>query len=244
MKRKLQLFAAMAVLMMLVAISCTKDSGFNSFGSSVDVTGSSLAKDQGEVILLFSTDKGATYTPNPTLSIGQGYKAIVIDRVSKAVLNGKNFFTIDWSTSKPAPSTPGISDTASFTFQATNNIAVTVTDKLCTYTPASWTGKWGGDEVGACCGGTDKNNITEDTTDPNKFIMDNFWGDGVDAYIIFAPSTTLATQTLTLPMQTTSEGGVASGTGTYDQCRGTFTINTTYDLPGVGTFNWQYNFHR
>jgi hypothetical protein len=161
------------------------------------------------------------------------------------ILTKGNFYTLDWSLSNPPPN-DAASETPEFTLQSPSAISVKVIDVHCDYTASSWTGVWKGDEVGTCCTGKDKNILTQDASNPNKLIMDNFWGDGVNAYIIFSPSTASTSywnQIVTLPDQTTSEGGKASGTGTYDQCRGTFTINTTYVLGGK-TYNFKYNFHR
>ncbi len=127
-------------------------------------------------------------------------------------------------------------------FYPAQKLTYTVTD-YCSYNADQWKGTWGGDEVGACCGGTDTNVFTQDATNKNKFTMDNFWGDGVDAYVIFSPSTKPDEQIVTIPTQPTSEGGIASGVGTYNSCLETFTINTTYKLGGT-TYVFLYIFHR
>lgn len=110
----------------------------------------------------------------------------------------------------------------------------------CPYDASIWGGSWVGTEIP---GSVDDNTLTQDGADPNKYIMDNWWGDGVDAYIIFTPSTDPSTQIVTVPTQTTSEGGVASGTGTYNQCLGEFTLNAKYVLGGT-TYNFLYVFTR
>ena len=115
--------------------------------------------------------------------------------------------------------------------------------KYCSYVP-NWAGKWIGTEVGACCSGDDANTMVQDLVDPNKFIMDNFWGDGVTAYVIFTPSTNLTDQIVTFPDQTTDDPGtIIKSVGTYDQCKQTFSIKTSYKY-GATTYTWVYNFVR
>ena len=130
-----------------------------------------------------------------------------------------------------------------FTAQESTSISLTITDHFCGFDLTAWAGTWKGDEVGKCCSGTDTNVFTQDSSNPNKFTMNNYWGDGVDVYIIFADATKVSQQTIIMPEQTTSEGGVASGTGIYDYCRGTFTVNTVYKIDG-GTYAFAYNFHK
>lgn len=220
---------------------CTKtDKDVYTFTSTVDLTGSTLSTDALNTVLVFSTDNGKTFEQFPTaLQVGTKYQVALKNMTLGRNLTDPKVYAVDWSASNPKPNNP-TSTTPEFTLSGSNSIKAILT---CPYNAATWTGVWGGDEVGACCGGTDKNNIIQDTSNPNKFIMDNFWGDHVSAYVIFSPSTDPNKQIVTMPTQTTADPGVASGTGTYDQCRGTFTINTTYVAFG-GTYNWQYNFHR
>lgn len=110
----------------------------------------------------------------------------------------------------------------------------------CAYSASSWLGAWTGH---ISYPEDDANTITVDPSNPNKFWMDNFWGDHVSAYIILTPSTNIFDQILTMPTQTTSEGGVGFGSGTYDQCAGKFTFNATYNIGGT-VYKWTYNFHR
>ncbi len=259
-KTKFKFLIAIGVTLLFA--TCTKletiSVNTNIFGTAVDLSGSTLSADQLTSVVYFSTDNGATFVQYPVLQNGQKFMARVFDTKLKGgaglflrntistkadSLTGMPFFTMDWSGSVPAPTSGGTTDTPEFTFNGANSITTKVTNTYCAFNPSSWTGVWGGDEVGACCGGTDKNNITQDSSNPNKFWMDNFWGDHVPAYIIFTPSTNFHDQVVTLPKQTTADPGVASGTGTYDQCSQTFTINTTYVAFG-GTYVWQYNFHR
>jgi hypothetical protein len=233
---------------LVLLISCNDDSSdkITKFTSNVVVTNSAYLEkaDTYTMSLKFSTDNGTTFVDYPVVKVGQNYKVKVYNSGAGSDVTVQNCFDVDWSASTPAPvNVDASTGIAEFTMGQTNELKATLGDHYSPFNAASWTGEWGGDEVGACCGGTDANNIRQDTSNPNKLIMDNFWGDGVDAYMIFSPSTSLADQVVTIPTQTTSEGGVASGTGTYEQCYGTFTINTTYKIGGK-TYNWQYNFHR
>ena len=232
-------------LLFLVSCDNSDDDKVTKFTSNVDVTNSAYLEkaDTYNMSLKFSTD-GATFVDFPVVKVGETYKVKVFNVDAGADVTVQNCFDVDWSASTPAPvSVDASTGIAEFKMATTNELKATLGDHYSPYNASSWVGDWGGDEVGACCGGTDDNTIRQDTSNPNKFIMDNFWGDGVDAYIIFTPSTSLTDQVVTLPTQTTSEGGIASGTGTYEQCYGTFTIATSYKL-GTKTYTWQYNFHR
>ncbi len=238
MKRILQQFVATFTLLFF---TCKSDEDkLVTLNSHIDLTGSSIEDDQAHTEMLFSTDGGTTWQSFGTLKAGTKYKVKLND--TNLGLLTSDVYAFDWSESSPKPS-DATSDTPEFTMATDNKVFVKVSDKHCPFDPSSWTGDWGGDEVGACCGGTDANTITQDSVDPNKFIMDNFWGDHVDAYIIFTPSTTPYDQVVELPEQITSENGTASGIGTYDQCQGTFSINTSYTIGG-STYEWVYNFHR
>jgi hypothetical protein len=223
-----------ASLFFAVACKENDDNRIQKFTSNVDVSNSLLRDDKYSMTFLFSTDEGKTWVDYPILKPGQSYMVKVLDIKSGDVVSTDDAFEFDWSKSNPAPVGDATAEIAKFTSSKENDVKVSIVSHLCPYNASSWTGAWGGDEVGACCGGTDANAIRQDATDPNKFIMDNFWGDGVDAYFILTPSTTsVFDQVLTMPKQTTSEGGIASGTGTYDQCAKTFTIATKYTFPGL-----------
>jgi hypothetical protein len=118
-------------------------------------------------------------------------------------------------------------------------LTYTVTD-YCPYDASTWGGNWIGTETP---GSVDAGKLTQDGADPNKYIFNNWWGDGVDAYFIFTPSTVPSDQIVTVPKQTTSEGGEASGVGTYNQCLDNFTINAKYVIGG-GTYEFIYSFKR
>ena len=122
----------------------------------------------------------------------------------------------------------------------------------CAYNAGTWGGQWFGDEVGtgvASPPGGDNLGVFV-ALGPNKWQMDNFFGDGagVHAKIEFLPSTDPDTQIVQylndpgLAYQVNEEGKI-SGTGTYNQCLGTFSLATTYTI-GTATYKWRYDFHR
>jgi len=225
--------------------SCDKnDDAINTFHALVDASKSSIADAKYQIVTVFSTDNGATFLDYPKVGKGGTYLAKAVNRTSDGDvdLTGDNCFDVDWSESDPQPTDP-TADVAEFTLGSNNDIKAVVTNLYTPYNASSWVGDWIGIEDGACCSSEDPNTIRQDTSNPNKFIMDNFWGDGVDAYVIFSPSTNLDNQTVNMPTQTTSENGIASGAGTYDQCTGTFMIATSYKL-GSTTYKWDYFFVR
>ena len=120
--------------------------------------------------------------------------------------------------------------------------------KYCTYNAPSWGGTWVGTEVGSCCSGDDVNHFTQGA-DANTWIMDNFWGDNAQATVVFTPSTNLDNQIVTFPAQNVVDPfgngteKILASPGTYDQCKGTFSIKVTYVYKGTN-FTWVYNFHR
>ena len=127
----------------------------------------------------------------------------------------------------------------------------TMTD-YCAYVSGSWGGTWFGDEIGVGVfsppGGDPLGNFVSLGTD--KWRMDNFFGDGPGVYanIVLTPSTNPATQIVKylndpgLTYQLNVEGKI-SGTGTYNQCTQSMSLNTTY-VVGGGTSKWIYNLHR
>ena len=113
---------------------------------------------------------------------------------------------------------------------------------FCPYDPTIWPDVWVSVESP---GSTEDNKITRDSdliNFPNRFHMDNFWGDGVDVYFDMIPSTGPFDQNIVIPEQTTSEGGVASGTGTYDQCTESITLKCRYVIGS--TYDFIYSLSR
>src|SRR5260221_1372715 len=240
-------FLAMVFLPVLLAM-CSKSSDIGPvLQTKVNLAGSTIEADQAYTRMMFSTDGGATWSAAPpNLSVGTKYLAQVLDDNNGLYLIPDNSYSVDWSKSSPQPN-DAASGTPEFTFAGNNNLMVSVIDKHCPFNASSWTGAWTGDEVNPT-GSKDPNIFTQDPTNPNKFTMDNYFGDTgngtfATAYIIFSPSTTAFDQIVTLPPQTTVEGGKASGAGSYDQCRGTLTFTNTYILVGT-TYKWTYKFHR
>jgi len=231
-----------AGLVMVVAACTSSDNSTINYSTLVDLTDTSISDHKFKVTMWFSLDEGESFGNFPiNLSDGRSYRVKIHDDAMGAFLENPRQFAMDWSNSNPQPADP-TSTTPSFKFNSGAKLSVKVS---CNYNAAYWTGKWIGDEVGTCCSGSDANNVRQSTSDPNTFIMDNFWADGVDCSFILTPpaSGSTKTGTVVIPTQTTSEGGIASGTGTYDQCSGTFSIATKYVIGG-STYNWQYSFHR
>jgi hypothetical protein len=227
-------------------------------------TGSTKYKSEDiryDMDLMFSTDGGETFTDWPALSPGQSYKVKVVQRQTdgkpgsfvydasghrllEKEVDGSNCFDVDWSASSPAPKSVN-AGIAEFVMSSSNKLLAKVTDTDYTqFVPSKWVGDWFGQEKSVCCNSKDDINIRQDATDPNKFIMTNFFGDGdaVEVYFVFTPSTNAGDQVVTVPTQTTSEGGVAEGSGTYDQCTNTFVMDVTYDFGGGSVYAWNYSF--
>jgi hypothetical protein len=116
-------------------------------------------------------------------------------------------------------------------------LTYTVTD-FCTYDDDLWSGTYTSTEFyedGAY--GPYDVTLSQDGGNPNKFTLDNFWDYGLSAYVIFNPSTTgFAEATVEFPEQTV-DGETLTGTGTYDQCKGIFKIQTEY-----AGYTWRYEF--
>jgi len=237
-----------AIMVLALLISCDdNDDEIKHYSAQVNADDATLKTDKYKLITVFSTDNGTTFVDYPNVKKGQTYQIKVVHRTDDGDVDvepSELGFHLDWSSSNPKPDGATNGQIAEFTMQESNDIVVVIASHVCDYTATDWSGDWGAEEVGTGVGGTDDNTLTQDDTDPNKFTMNNFFGDGVDAYITFTPSPSKYwDQVVTLPKQTTSEGGVASGTGYYDSCLGTFYINTTYVIGGK-TITWAYNFSR
>jgi hypothetical protein len=249
-KRLLKTIFAMACPL-LFATCTSSDKGITDFTTKIDASASRTSSDA--LAYSFSTD-GKTYTQFPSVAVGTKLWVKIADNTTGQYINNYNYFGLDWSLSNPKPTNEVTSDNPTFIVGSVTQLSVAITDyTYCPFIPAKWTGDWGGDEVGACCGGTDPNTFTMDSSNPNKFTADNFWGIGSPWYIVFTPSTSTADQVVAMPSQSidaSAIGGTSStgsGTGTYDQCKGTFTLNVTYVVtggPNAGTYPFAYNFHR
>ena len=247
MKRIFKLFIA-GIGFTLLMMTCTKDKDkvFSTLTSHVDLTESTLAADQASTALVFSTDGGTTYQNFANIKAGEKFKVQILDRNLGHNLKANDFYAFDWSASNPKPN-DAASDSPEFTMSSGDNkLLVSVLDAHCPFVPSDFTGTWDSEEVpvpGGCnCSSTETQHIIQDSANPNKLIMDNFFGDGVGnatVYMIFSVSTTAKDQTIEVPEQVTEEGGTATGTGTYDQCRGTFTLHVHYDQ-----YEWIYIFTR
>jgi hypothetical protein len=242
-----RIFNCLVILLAFApVVSCNDDDEeVKTFSAVADISETSIADEKYNMVVVYSTDGGNTFVDYPVVKMGETYQAMVVHRTADgdiSMISGR-CFAFDWSASDPQP-TDAHRDKAEFVLGNNNALSVRIVDTdYGPFDPTLWTGHWIGDEDGDCCSSSDENNIRRDSSDPNKFIMDNFWGDHVDAYIVFQPSTNPNDQIVTLPEQTTSEGGVAKGTGTYDQCAGTFTLATSYTIGG-DTYEFDYHFHR
>ena len=255
MKRIFKLFIA-AIGFTLLVVTCTKDKDkvFATLTSNVDLTGSTLAADQASTALLFSTDGGTTYQNFGDIKAGQKFKVQILDRTLGHNLKANDFYAFDWSASNPKP-TDATSDSPEFTMSSGDNkILVTVLDAHCNFEASSWLGDWGGAEgpvslngvVVVADGGTDDITIIADSGTPNGFIMDNYFTDGPLELVHFTMSTSTSAkdQIVTIPQQIAPKtGGTVSGSGTYDQCRGVFTIDAKF-IDGTDVYTWTYQFSR
>jgi hypothetical protein len=243
----------LSCVLIIVAIACKDDTeglGIHTFNALTDITNAAPLVDGEEkynMIVQYSTDEGATFVDWPAVKKGDQYWAKVVVRDGGDVeLKTTKCYALDWSGSTPAPDNVN-GNLAQFTMQKDNALLGKVT--YTNYTPfdrSFWLGDFTGDEHGKCCeGGHDDNTFREDPSNQNAIIMDNFWGDGVDAQIIFTSSTNADTQVVTIPAQTTSEGGsIAASTGTYDQCTQTMTFAAIPYTIGGKTYTFGYDIHR
>lgn len=240
-----------AFLPLLLAM-CSKSSDIGPvLHTKVDVTGTTIQADQSYTRFLFSTDGGTTWSDAPPfLAVGKKFKAQVLDDNNGLTLTPENFFAVDWSKSDPKPSDAS-SGTPEFTFADNTNLSVKVTDLHCAYDGSTWTGDWSSVEEDFTANGTpgsgstDVVTVTVDSGTPNGFFMANYFGDGPSEVVSFTltPSTTAYDQIVTIPEQTVNSGGVASGFGTYDQCRGLWQVHCKMVFaPDV--YKWTYNFVR
>jgi len=232
---------------MAVTIACNDESDkIKTFSALADISGSpslTAAKERYKMTVRYSTDGGQTYSDWPAVAKGQSYLAKVVASDDAPIQPG-SCYAVDWSASTPAPDNV-TGTTAEFTMGHDNELVAKITDT--DYGPfdrSFWLGDFTGDESG-CCSSKDDNVFRADPSNPNAVIMDNFWGDGVDAQLVFTPSTNKNDQVATIPAQTTSEGGViTASTGTYDQCAQTITFAAIPYTIGGKTYTFGYKIHR
>ena len=242
----------MLVLPLLLGMCTKEDKQPFQLHSKVNVENSSVKDDFNVTTLWFSTNDGKSYSANPVLAVGKKFKVRVMDENTGLFLINSNCFAPDWSLSNPKPDNAA-SDSPDFTLAESLSLHVVVTNLWLPPDPSSWAGDWVGAEGtllknGASLG-AGSNDDMPFTVDPantsNGLIMDNFFGDGAGVTVNFVlnPSTNLEDQTVTVPTQTTSEGGVAAGSGTFDQCTKALTISVTYTF-GATVYSWTYVFSR
>jgi hypothetical protein len=238
-----------------VIVSCKDDDGdkIKQFSAQVEATNSSMYEDKYNTLVVFSTDGGKTWVDYPMLKPGDAYKAKVIYRPASGfgeqdLTGGDACYVIDWSQSTPGATGATNADMADFVMTSNSALIVNVSD-FKAYNASSWAGKWYGVEDGTIKF-TDVNAFAQDPANPNKFILDNYWGIGDEVAIVFNPATTWGAQTVTFPKQVSSLGMSVEGTGRYDQCRGIIDIDSRYigELDpghnGIDTVDFNYHFQR
>jgi hypothetical protein len=124
----------------------------------------------------------------------------------------------------------------------------------CPYVADTWLGSFTGVEIYAAgAGSTDALKFTQGDN-PNEVVLHNFWGwgdDDVTCVLTFNPSTSPYDQTITIKSQMVLDpngngaDGLITGTGTYDQCTGTFKVQVKYgpisaDGPNGTPYEFRY----
>lgn len=244
-------WAAVVVVPLLLATCAKSDDKVFTFTSQVRLTNSSIKADQAATSLWFSTNNGASYSLTPFLSVGKKFKVKVMDNNTGKYISNVNCNGFDWSSSNPKADN-STSDNPEFTMADNTSIVADVVNLWVATDTVGWSGNYSAPEgpllvdgAPAGNGSTDPITIYPDAATPNGLIMTNFFGDGpgVIVHFVLNPSTNLADQTVTVPTQTTTDPGTASGSGTYDQCTKALTISVKYVAFG-STYQWTYVFKK
>jgi len=134
-------------------------------------------------------------------------------------------------------------------FYPAQRLTYAMTD-YCAYNASLWAGTYAASEARSTVYGPYDLVLTQDGSNPNRFNITNFYDCGDNSrYIVFSVSSNPATQVVSFPSQTTATGTV-SGTGTYNQCLRTLSINVTYNYTAAscngstGTDVFRYDFVR
>jgi hypothetical protein len=102
----------------------------------------------------------------------------------------------------------------------------------CSYVANSWATTFNATETSEFFGGYGPYPVTfvQDGTNPNKFTTDNWYDSGITMYMILTPSVDPPSQIVTVPSQPNPSNTARTivGSGTYNQCLGSMTINFTY----------------
>ena len=127
---------------------------------------------------------------------------------------------------------------ASNQFYPAQKLTYSVTD-FCPY-EANWAGTYTANEVYASSAyGPYNVTFSQDPGNPNRYNFTNFWDYGLPAYVVFTPTADDPDgQIVEFPEQIV-DGETLTGTGTYDQCLGSFKIQTNY----AGS-DWRYDFKK
>ena len=118
--------------------------------------------------------------------------------------------------------------------------------KYCPYVAGTWAGNYDALEVYSNgVYGPYTLDMVQDGGNPNRFNTTNFYDFGSSAFFVFNPSTSVATQTVTMPAQTITGGAGGSipatpaSAGTYDECTKKAKINVTYDEAARVQFRYE-----
>ncbi|MEO7990873.1 MAG: hypothetical protein ABI663_15100 [Chryseolinea sp.] len=120
---------------------------------------------------------------------------------------------------------------ASDQFYPAQKLTYAVTD-YCLYEADSWAATYDATELSEIYGsyGPYDAALIQDGVDPNKYTTDNWYDSGIAMYMVFSPSTNVATQIVTVPSQPNPNNPARTivGSGTYNQCTGELKISITY----------------
>jgi hypothetical protein len=184
------------------------------------------------MVTVFSTDGGTTFSDYPKVKKGESYKAKVVHRTDHGDVDvtADNCYDVDWSGSDPQPNTvaDGI---AEFTLGPTGRLLAKVSVQ---YNASAWAGPITAlEDYGSATWGPYEVVLTQDSSNPNRFHLDNFYDSGLAAYIDFDPSGSVS-----FP-EGQSPGGkpITNSSGTFNQCTGTLEIHLNYDGG-----DWIYHF--
>ncbi len=233
-----RLFIALAVSSFLISSCKEDDKEIKGYSSVVVVANTSLQFDKFALVTKFSTDNGATFVDYPSLTVGQKYQVKVFNPATEWIsqdeyLTTANHYSFDWSSSNPKPVSGGTSDVAEFIASESNEVILNVSD-ACAFTVADWAGTYDAvEDYGSSTYGPYDLTLVQDSENPNKFFLDNFYDSGLDPYIVFNGEA----GTVTFPEQETGGKPITGASGVYKQCTGEIVFSLVFDS---GTTHWHY----
>jgi hypothetical protein len=215
-------------------VSCDEDEEkIEQYSANVLVNNSSLAADEFKynTEVLFSIDGGETFG-NPVIKLGQKYLAkIILHRADsiQSIDTEVNCFDVDWSASTPAPTSGATSNVAEFTMKESNEIIANVTEHE-TFDAAVWNAATytALEDYGSSGTYGPYNVILTEDSDPettNRFYFDNFYDQGLSAYVEFDPET----RSISFPDQTAGGKPLTGSAGVFNQCTGEIRLSLHYD---------------